>query len=191
MAKDSGCRLARVDLHGGFMRLPFEIRSRIYNYLFTGLLLARVSNHGRKPVQSPAEPSGYPPILVSNRVICDEALSLYYQLVDFRLIWKQDYESIIPPSGDFHVPFRLRDGLDYALIQRARLRIRCEAFQPLRLALNLPLLFEGMTSLKKFNLIYEMTKWEDLHIGQVRAHCVQFRPDRAWSWRRMRHGIAT
>jgi hypothetical protein len=179
MAKDSGCRLARVDLHGGFMRLPFEIRSRIYNYLFTGLLLARVSNHGRKPVQSPAEPSGYPPILVSNRVICDEALSLYYQLVDFRLIWKQDYESIIPPSGDFHVPFRLRDGLDYALIQRARLRIRCEAFQPLRLALNLPLLFEGMTSLKKFNLIYEMTKWEDLHIGQVRAHYVQFRPDRA------------
>ena len=88
----------------------------------------------------------------------DEALSLYYQLVDFRLIWNQDYESIIPPSGDFHVPFRLRDGLDYALIQRARLRISCEALQPLQLALDLPLQFEGMTRLKKFNLIYEMTK---------------------------------
>jgi hypothetical protein len=96
MANDSSCRLARVDLHGGFMRLPFEIRSRIYNYLFTGLLLPRVSNHGRKPVQSPAEPSGYPPILLSSHAILDEALTLYHQLVDFRLLWNKDYDSIIP-----------------------------------------------------------------------------------------------
>ena len=76
------------------MRLPFEIRTRIYHYLFTELRLARVPNDGRKPVQPPAEPTGYPPILVSNHAIRDEALSLYYQLVDFRLIWNQDYESI-------------------------------------------------------------------------------------------------
>ena len=97
----------------------------------------------------------------------------------------------MPLSGDLHVPVRLRDGLEYALTQRARLRISCAAFQPLRLALDLPLLFEGLTSLKHFNLIYEMTKWEDLHIDNVRAHCLQFRRDRAWSWRRISDGTAT
>ena len=80
---DSSCTTAKADPHGGFMRLPFEIRSRIYHYLFNGLRLARVSNHGRKPIQPPAAPSGYPPILLSNRATRDEALSVYYELVDF------------------------------------------------------------------------------------------------------------